>query len=67
MKNFACINLLLFSFLCAAQLSHHIMRYRFAGLQKKGEAGEANHLSENSRAQIEHFKGTQTNKLSVKL
>lgn len=43
MKNVAFINasLLLYPFSkCFTQLSHHIMRYRFAGLQKKGETGE---------------------------
>lgn len=70
MKNVAFINasLLLYPFSkCFTQLSHHIMRYRFAGLQKKGETGEPNHLSEKFGAEIYHFKGTQTNKLAVKL
>lgn len=49
MKNIVALmnaSLLLYLFsMCVAQLSHHIMRYRFAGLQKKGETGEPNHLS----------------------
>lgn len=42
---------LLFS-MCVAKLSHHIMRYRLAGLQNKGETGEPNHLSEKFGAEI---------------